>query len=245
MARASAQARPGQSWLRCLALAAGLAPAPALAGAWIAPAGGQTIHTEVAGEREDGSLFLESQIYSETPIGEALAFVAKPWIETSETIDGAEVRGEAQVGLKTILRRQGRFVTAAQGTALWRSDREDVDCGRLGGEVRGLAGVSTRGGRAFVNAEAGVRTLEGGCARGRFDLTFGYRPSERWLALAEAFTDAPEVGRSTTKAQFSIVRLNDRGRGIQAGVRFDAEDPAAEPALLIGFWSQRGAAVRR
>ena len=52
------------------------------------------------------------------------------------------------------------------------------------------------------------------------------------------YVDGPRYGDETVKAQLSLVRFGDNGRGIQLGIRdrIDGGDP--EPALVIGFWSE-------
>ena len=62
MARAETQTGPAIAGLRLLGVIAALAPAPAYAGAWVAPEGGQEIWTSVAGER-DGLSFASALDY--------------------------------------------------------------------------------------------------------------------------------------------------------------------------------------
>lgn len=117
-----------------------MAPAPAAAGAWIAPVGGQEIWTNVAGERNETSYY-ESSTYWEIPLEDQTSFVAAPWLEQNyDTIDGW--RAEAVVGVKRAVLRRDDFVMALQAGALWVSHPPDDDCGEGGAELRWLAGRS-------------------------------------------------------------------------------------------------------
>lgn len=207
---------------------------PAWAGAWIGADGVQAIDTVAAGEREDRGV-LESQLYVEAPFLDDYAFVAQPRLETWAADGSGETdwRGEASVGVKRLLARGRASAMAVQASALWRSN-PDAGCGEGGGELRGLAGVAF--GRAFLNAEAGARVHDGGCAGGRLDFTLGYRPTPHWLGLAETFFDAPHESDATVKMQVSLVRFSARGAGVQIGLRARLNGDEAEPALVVGFW---------
>jgi len=209
-----------------------MAPAPAAAGAWIAPEGGQEIWTSVAGARNQTS-FLESSGYWEAPLGSATSVVAAPWFEQNEeTLDGW--RGEAVVGVKRTVFRDDDTVVAVQAGALWIS-HPSPECSEGGAEVRLLAGRSYENG-AFLNVEVAARALSGGCASERLDVTGGVRLSENWLALGQVFIDAPHEGEETVRAQLSLVRFGESGRGIQLGVRGRIDGEAEEAALVLGFW---------
>ncbi len=83
-----------------------------------------------------------------------------------------------------------------------------------------------------------TRALEGGCGGERLDLTAGYRPNERWLAMGQVFMDAPRDGDESVKAQLTLVRFLDSGRGIQIGVRARIDDGAHEPAIVLALWGR-------
>lgn len=205
-----------------------------MAGAWVAPRGGQEIATTVAGQRDNLSYY-ESSAYIEAPLGARDSVVAAPWVEQNhETADGW--RGEATLGLKHAVARTDHAAVAVQAGALWVSHPEQ-GCSEGGGELRVLGGASL-GHHGFLNAEAATRALAGGCAGQRLDLTIGYRPAEHWLGMAQVFVDAPVDGRESVKGQLTLVRFGESGRGIQLGVRarLDGEDP--EPALVLGFWGR-------
>ncbi len=246
MAGAETQTGPAIAGLRLLGVIAALAPAPAYAGAWVAPEGGQEIWTSVAGERE-GLSFFETSAYLEAPLGERTSIVAAPWIEQNyDTIDGW--RGEAVVGLKRALFRHDNMAVAVQAGAFWDSHPEDEGfgddegCGEGGGELRLMGGTSftTFGQSTFVNLEAATRALSGGCESERVDLTLGYRPRENWLTMAQVFLDAPREGEETVKAQLTVVYFRRNGAGVQLGLRSRIDGEAEEAALVLGWWGRQG-----
>lgn len=207
-----------------------------MAGAWIAPEGGQEIWTSVAGERA-GLNFFESSGYLEAPIGPRDAIVAAPWVETNyDTMDGW--RAEATVGFKHALRRSDDYAIAVQAGALWVSHPE-AECSEGGVELRFLGGRNL-GERSFLNLEAAARALEGGCQGARLELTAGYRPSERWLGMAQLFYDGPLDGDESVKAQLTLVRFSRSGRAVQVGLRARIDGETPEPALVVSFWGRPG-----
>lgn len=237
MAGLAAQARPASAWLRWLGLVAAFAPAPAWAGAWIAPEDGQEIWTSVAGLRDEVSFF-ETSAYYEVPLNRRVAVVAAPWIEQGADVGDEGWRGEAALALKTAIVRTDRAAMAIQGGVVWNS-LPGFGCGETGVELRWLGGRSF-GRTGFVNLEAAGRAFEGDCGGQRLDLTAGFRPNEAWLAMGQVFMDAPRDGQSGVKAQFTLVRFGGEGRGVQFGVRARIDDGIAEPALVLGFWGQPG-----
>lgn len=202
-----------------------------MAGAWVA-AEGQEIWTSVAGDRE-GLRFYESSAYWEEPLSDNASLVVSPWAEQNQTsADGW--RAEALVGFKHNVITSGRSVVAIQGGGVWVSDPGD-GCDQGGGELRVLGGRSF-GENGFINAEVAERALSGGCRGERLDVTLGYRPDEDWMGLAQIFVDRPVDGEDTIRGQLSLVRFNDRGRGVQIGLRARL-DGEPEAALVLGFWS--------
>jgi hypothetical protein len=173
----------------------------------------------------------------EVPLGESNSFVAAPWVEQHyDSLDGW--RAEAVVGFKRAFHRSGDTVMAVQAGALWMS-HPAAGCSDGGGEVRWLGGRSFGEG-GFVDVEAATRALEGGCAGERLDLTAGYRPRDNWLAMGQAFLDAPWEGEETVRAQLSLVRCGRSGRGIQQGLRARVNDGIDEPALRRGLCGRPG-----
>lgn len=211
-----------------------MSPAPAAAGAWIAPEGGQEILTSTYGERNETSVY-ESAVYYEAPLDENNALVFAPWGETNfDTVEGW--RAEATFGLKHVFYREGRDIMAVQAGALWISHPEG-ECEEGGAELRWLGGRSF-GETGFLNVETAARALSGGCEGTRMDISAGYRPAQNWLAMAQIFADAPVEGDETVKAQLNIVRFGRSGRGIQLGVRARIDGGELEPTLVLGLWGR-------
>lgn len=222
--------------LRLLSLLAALAPAPANAGAWIVSEEGQSIWTNHVGERNELT-FYESATYWETPADERTSVLLNSWVEQSyDTADGW--RAEGTLGVKRTIFRDDETVMALQAGALWIS-HPPIGCGEGGAEARWLGGRSF-GDNAFLNVEVATRALEGGCGGERIDVTGGARFARNWMALGQVFLDAPHEGEETVKAQVSLVRFGENGRGIQLGVRARIDGGAEEPALVLGFWGPAG-----
>lgn len=240
MARLEAQARSASAWLRFLASVAALAltPAPAQAGAWLAPEDGQEIWTNVTGLREGGVNFLETSAYYEFPVNERWAVVATPMLEQAYDVGNNGWRAEGTLALKAQVAHSDRAAMALQGGLAWNS-WPGSGCGQMGMELRWLGGHSF-GRTGFVNVEAAGRAFEGGCAGQRLELAAGYRPRRPWLAIGQVFMDARETGDSTIKAQFTMVRFRSGDRGIQMGVRARIDEGLAEPAIVLGIWGRPG-----
>jgi len=237
VAGAEAKTRPAIAGLRLIAVVAALAPAPAAAGAWVAPEDGQEIVTNAVGERNE-TLVYESSTYWEMPFESGdTSVVLTPWVETnSDTWDGW--RGEGTIGAKHVFYRDDETVVALQASALWIS-HPNGGCSEGGAEVRFLGGRSI-GETGFVNVEAAARALSGGCEGGRLDISAGYRPYKNWLALGQVYFDAPVDGDDTVRAQLSLVRFDDEGSGVQLGIRARIDGGAPEPTLVLAFWGRPG-----
>ncbi len=212
-----------------------MTPAPALAGAWVAPER-QQIVTSFIGESEEQA-FYESSLYLEQPIEESRALVGAAWLTQDYTVTSG-VRGEATFGLKQSLYRDERWIVAAQGAALWNSEPTG-ECEEAGGELRLLAG-RTLGNGWFINAETAYRGLGGGCGGPRLDLTAGFRGGENWMALGQVFYDAPHEGDEVVRAQVTLVGTIGGGRQVQLGLRSRIDDGAQELALVVGVWRGPG-----
>lgn len=234
MAGVNSKTRSEFAGLRLLAVVVALAPAPAAAGAWIAPEGGQSITTSAAGERENGAYYFEGSVYYEAPVGDASSVVFAPWFETDPT-QGDGDRIEATLGAKHVVHHSDRDVVALQAGALFVSDPSE-GCSEGGAEVRVLGGRSFAEGRAFFNAEVAARALSGGCEGGRLELTLGYRPTNEWLTMGQVFADSPVEGEDSVKAQISLVRFDRSARGWQIGLRARIDGEHPEPALVFGLW---------
>lgn|GEM_PF-2394252 len=235
MAGTEAETRPAIAGLRLLAVVAALSPAPAAAGAWIAPEGGQHITTTALGAREDETPYYEGATYYEAPVATDTSVVFAPWFESNHLVSDGW-RGEAVFAFKHAFYRTEESVMALQAGALWVSN-PDEGCSEGGGELRFLAGHSLAGGRAFANVETSARTLSGGCEGARVEVSAGYRPTENWLAMGQVFMDSPVEGDDSLKAQVSLVRFGRSGMGIQLGVRARIDGGEPEPALVLGLWA--------
>lgn len=210
-------------------------PSRAFGGAWVAEDEPQEIWTSARGERNGGEV-TETAAYWEIPALENAALVAAPWLErNTDTFDGW--RAEALVGLKRSVFAEGPNVMSLQAAALW-SSHPPLGCSEGGAELRWLGGRSFEGG--FVNLEAAGRVLSGGCSGERLELTVGYRPNERWLALGQVFHDGALGGEDTVKLQLSLVRHHAMGRGLQIGLRSRIDGGPPEPAVVLAFWDRPG-----
>jgi hypothetical protein len=58
--------------------------------------------------------------------------------------------------------------------------------------------------------------------------------------MGQMLLDAPREGDESLKAQFTLVRFGESGRGLQIGLRARIDDGAQEPALVIGLWGRPG-----
>lgn len=232
-------------WGLAAAAAASACPGAAAAGAWSAPPGGREIWTTVDGVR-GGQAFSENEIYLEQRIKPGWAGVAQPRVEFGPAYRSDQPngwRGEAGVSLKRAVLERDGLALALQAGPTWSSGPAP-GCAEGGAEARVLAGASRP--EAFVSAEAALRAQGDGCARGRFDLTGGWRPRPLWLGLAQVFLDQDLEQGAAVKVQMSVVKFERSGAALQLGVRFRADsDGPGERALVISTWrGPRGRAKR-
>ena len=178
--------------------------------------------------------YVASDLYLEAPVRPWLSAVATGRIENVPALpQPLQTGGEATLGMKVSRRLSARTVGALQAVAAWRDDA-DPACAGVASEFRGLYGVGL--GKTFFNFEAGARVKSGGCTRGRYEATVGYKPGTRWLLLGQAFMDDDLTGGADVKAQASFVRYSKKGVGLQLGGRFGLGE-GGEKALLIGVWT--------
>lgn len=212
-----------------------MSPAYAHAGAWIAPKGGQTIINVAAGQRGDAAVY-ETSSYFEGSDDGRLSWIANAWSEYAQ--DNPEgTRAEIMLGAKYPILRTDTSAMAVQAGAIWLTNPRE-GCSEGGAELRWLGGMNLPR-RTFANLELAGRALDGGeeCIGSRVDLTLGYQPNDRWLALGQVFVDAPLDGEESVKAQFSLIRFRPDGRrGIQVGLRVRLDGGEPEPALVLGLW---------
>jgi hypothetical protein len=205
-----------------------------VAGAWIAPEGGQNISTQFTGLRDE-AVYSETALYWEAPVSDNLSFVAAPWAGMDPAVRTFDdLRWEVTLGGKLATRRGARAVTALQAGVVWNSDPVG-DCAEGQLELRWLGGRSI-GQRSFANLEAAERAGEGGCGGERLDVTLGHRFDDAWLGLGQVFVDEPRLGGSSVKLQMSLVRFSTAGEGLQLGIRTRVDGEDLEPALILGFW---------
>jgi hypothetical protein len=236
LAGAAPQARPHAAGLRRLTLALALAaPGAAHAGAWVTAGEDRSITTVGYRESEDGVAALETDVFTEEALGERFALVGRAYY-AQDALGFSE--DETDAGLKVALHRGRRTALALQGSGTYVSAPTVPGCDRWGGEARALAGVSSQNGRRFANLEAAYR-YSPGCSHARYELTGGYRPGSRWLSLAQAYVDDDLKFGETIKAQASLIRFTEKGRGVQISLRFRVDDGAViEPTLILGYWSR-------
>lgn len=217
-----------------------VAPAGAFAAAWI-PDRPELIVSSDQGVR--GRFYnTANNLYFDAPVSGHVSVVGSGRYEISPARPSS-VRdvGEAQLSVKLGRNFGAGIVGAIAAGPSWRNDL-DPDCSGFGGEGRILIGASR--GPAFVDVQAGARVQSRDCARAFYQASLGYRPAKNWLGLAQVFVDDDLQRGSNTKGQFSLVRTNKKGVGLQIGARlgFGRE---AERTLVIGAWRRLGRAPRR
>lgn len=198
--------------------------------------------TTTYGKRQ-GLSYYETSGYLEAPITRNDSVVISPWLIQDYIDDENGWRAEATVGVKHVITHTEHTVTAVQASALWVSD-PPAHCQEGGAEVRALAGVNLPH-NSFVNAEVAERILSGGCTDQRAEITAGIHAGRHWMGLAQVFVDGPQYGDETVKAQLSLVHFDNRGHGIQVGIRNRIDGGEDELALVVSFWTEPGRARRR
>lgn len=217
-----------------------IAPASALAAAWI-PDRPELILSSDQGVR--GRFYnTANSLYFDAPISRSFSVVGSGRYEISPARPSS-VRdvGEAQLTVKAGRQFGAGFVGAVQAGPTWRNDL-DPDCSGFGGEARALLGASR--GKAFFDVQVGARVQSRDCARAFYQASLGYRPAKNWLGLAQVFVDDDLQKGSNTKGQFSLVRTNKKGVGLQIGARLGIGGEA-ERTLVIGTWRKLGRAKRQ
>lgn len=164
------------------------------------------------------------ELFVETPISERFSALG---VMTEYDALHAELAGKA------VLFRDEQRVAALQAGAFW-TDTPDWECQDYGGEARGLYGWSGDHG-LFVNLELAHR-IAGDCVANRGEVTLGWRPptlfSGRLLTMAQVFTNRDRYGETQLTGQVSAVLFDQKGRGVQVGIRLSDE----APALVVGVW---------
>lgn len=192
----------------------------------------------------DEAYYGESSLYIEAPVSPQTSVIVAPWIQNGAGTGPDGWRADATFAVKRALLRTDNTAMAVQVGAIWRSD-PDNGCGEGGAEVRWLGGRNFgERGQTFLNIELAARVLEGGCGSARIDVTAGYHHNERWMAMAQVFTDDPQWGEregdQAMQAQLTLVRFSEEARGVQFGVRARLDNDDAEPMLVLAFWGRPG-----
>jgi hypothetical protein len=213
------------------------APGAAQAGAWSAD--DQTIVGAALGERKQGRYY-EADLYHEQALTARFGLVGQARLDSADLYEPSGWRGDGQAAIKWSVLSSGQTALALQGGALW-SHEPSAACDGLGAEARALAGRSV--GDVFVNIEAAYRAQDGGCHRGRYDLSIGWRPATNWLGLGQVFVDRDlslgENGQQTVKLQLSAVSFVSKLGGLQLGYRAGLGQAAGDNALVLGWWSRK------
>jgi hypothetical protein len=213
------------------------------AAAWRAPPEGLSVVSSISGQRADTN-FSEMDVYWEDGLTKRFDGVLNVHIQLDEkyeppTAPGVqtpyiEPSGEVVVGGKMTLRDRPGSVISAQVGLLGVYGPKD-GCGEAGVETRVLAGAAKRG--FFADAQGAARVRTGGCPTGKFDITMGWEPNNRWMGLAQTFVDVDPRYDPVVKLQLSLVRFSKKGKGLQMGVRVRADEAGRdERALVVGWW---------
>lgn len=263
---------PAPSWALIILLAAMCVPGRADAGAWTQPQGstlfiGTAAYTAADQGLRDGFSTrrvpdfrkLETSLLIEHGVTDWLTAIATPslrWTRVgSPASDDFFGLGYTDLGARARVWRDEASVLSVQVLGRIPGATDDKAPAQIGNtdpelDLRVLFGHGfTAGGRpAFVNLEGAYRLRAADPPNEfRADLTFGIRPAERWLLLAQSFTVASDgAGRSPfddywyTKAQLSAVYELSPGLSLQLGVvtTYAGHNALRETGGLVGIWRQ-------
>lgn len=161
--------------------------------------------------------------------------------------------GYTDVGGRVRLWTGGSWVVSAQTTFRIPGTFDKSNVAAIGYsdpeiDVRGLVGYSTtlRGLPAFVDVQIAQRfRLSGPPDEFRADITFGIRPQERWLLLAQSFNVVSEGTGSWGYASFAYHKLQlsavyalTSTLSLQAGgyTTYAGRNALQENGLVVGAW---------
>lgn len=191
-----------------------LISAPASAGAWTRPAGsGLTIttashHTFALSNPDAGFSKIETAIYAEYGLTDRLTMVGRVARETRfrrfvRQISKAGATyslslntvsqgwGELEAGLRLNAFEHGDWVLSSQINAVRFASEPDSGLDALpvwGADARLMLGRSL-GARMFAEAQLAHRSrFNAAGGEHRMDLTFGVRPADRWLVMAQTYS---------------------------------------------------------
>jgi hypothetical protein len=262
--------------LRPTALLAALAflgvPGRADAGAWTQPQG-STLFIGTAAYTDGDRLLrdgfgsrrvpdyrkLETTLLIEHGVTDWLTAIATPSLRWTRAEGAAPDEffglGYTDLGARARLWRDDSSVLSVQALGRIPGATDDKAPAEIGNtdpelDLRVLFGHGFRAGGlpAFVNLEGAYRVrAEDPPNEFRADLTFGIRPAERWLLLAQSFTVVSDgAGRPPfddywyTKAQLSAVYELAPGLSLQAGfvTTYAGHNALREVGGLVGIWRQ-------
>ncbi len=200
---------------------------------------------------------LETTFYLEYGVTDWLTAIAAPSLRWTRSAgagaDSFSGLGYTDLGARVRLWSDSASVLSIQAVGRIPGASDDRRSARAGNtdaqfDLRLLYGHGFQLGEtpAFVNAEAAYRfRADDPPDEWRLDLTFGIRPAERWLLLAQSFTTISNgAGRGVypaswnSKAQLSAVYEFAPGWSLQGGVIFTTagDDALRELGGLIGVW---------
>ena len=245
----------------------------AQAGAWTQPAGQGLILSSLGHHEFDlgvegfGYAKLESALYLEYGLTDRFTLFGRLSRETRYHQSRVELRkggsvylssistvssalGDSEIGMRAQLVHAQGWTLSAQ-TALVRFGREPNPLLKhdayWGADSRLLLGRSL-GEALFVEAQLGLRADWGGeRTETRLDLTFGVRPCERWLLLAQSYSAWGEGGWSAYRSShqnhrvhLSVIAPVREGLSLQLGVinSVTTDRMAPERAYMVSLWRE-------
>ncbi len=247
-----------------------LTAAPASAGAWVRPAGsGLTIttashHAFALSTPDTAFSKIETAIYAEYGLTDRLTVVGRVARETRFRRSARQISkagsvytlslntvsqgwGELETGLRLRAFEHRDWVVSTQVSAI-RSPA-DLENGLRarpvwGSDVRILVGRSL-GGNMFADAQLAHRnrSIEGG-AEQRMDLTFGVRPAQRWLVMAQTYSAWGERSGGSDyeshRVHISVTAPIADRLSLQFGAinSFYSDGLAPERAYMLALWRE-------
>ncbi|MGP9810389.1 transporter [Rhodopseudomonas sp. NSM] len=200
---------------------------------------------------------VESQAWIEYGITDWFTVIVSPslqYVDIAAPIDASRTGlGYTDLGGRVRLWTDGSWVVSAQTTVRIPGTYDKSNVAAIGYtdpeiDVRGLVGYSsTLGGLpAFVDVQIAQRFRLGGPPdEFRADITFGIRPQERWLLLAQSFNVVSEGTGSWGYASFAYHKLQlsavyalTSALSLQVGgyTTYAGRNALQENGLVLGAW---------
>ena len=243
---------------------------PARAGAWTLDAGtGALVFTGTAMQSgnafDSGSKLRSIPRYSKSEAQVLIEYGVTNWFTAmfAPSLQSVEIGapfnaqrsglGYTDIGGRALLWSDAAWVVSAQATFRIPGVFDKTNPAAIGYtdseiELRGLAGYSFTAGTlpAFVDLEVAQRYRLGGPPNEfRTDVTFGIRPAERWLLLAQSFNVLSEGAGSWGfgsfayhKVQLSAVYALTPALSLQLGgySTYWGRNALQENGLVVGAW---------